>query len=122
METPDQLLQRLEAMGEERVRALLARRYFESRQTPLVQGWLAKLEQARSEAEEPPAVPDAAELLQRARDLARQAEKAASAAQHRASEAATLARASQRLSLIAVTIGSIALLVSSLLLFVAANR
>lgn len=121
METPDQLLQRLGVMGEERVRALMAKKYFEPRQVPLVQGWLLQIDQARGNGKQA-AAQDPEELIRKARAMAREAREAASAARQRADEAQAMAKAAQRFSLIAVTVGSIGLLVSTLLLFAVAIR
>jgi hypothetical protein len=115
METPDELLARLDRMGEERVRSLLGRKYFEPKAVSLVQGWLERLEQARSG--NGGAVPGAALLegLEQARRAARESRAAA----ERANESA---RKAQRLALIATTIGSVSMLVAVLALFALALR
>ena len=121
METPDQLLQRLGVMGEERVRALLGKNYFAPKQVSLVQGWLLQIDEARGIGQKPPAY-DPEEMVRKARALAREAREAASEARQRAKQAQTTAKAAQRFALIAVTVGSIGLLVSTLLLFAIAVR
>ena len=50
-ETPDQLIQKLELMGEEEVRSRLARGHFQSRKIPLVNGWLQRLDEKRNETQ-----------------------------------------------------------------------
>jgi hypothetical protein len=115
METPDELLARLDRMGEDRVRALLGREYFEGRAVPLVRGWLERVEKARSGNGD--AVPGAALLegLEKARRAVRETKEAAD-------QANASARKAQRLALIATTIGSVAMLVAVLALFALALR
>jgi hypothetical protein len=120
METPDQLLERLDRMGEDRVRGLLGREYFESKQVSLVQGWLSRKEQAR--VGNHAAKPDFDEALGRARALARQASEAAASARESAARAGENAVKAQRVAMIAVAIGSAGLLVSVLTLFALAIR
>jgi hypothetical protein len=117
VETPEQLLARLERMGEERVRVLLGRRYFESRTLPLIQGWLSRKEQARAPA--PHAAPsESEEALRRAR----QADEAATAARALAAQAVDGANAAHRFALFGIVFGSAGLLVSILALLALALR
>jgi len=120
METPDQLLQRLDVMGEERVRALLGSKYFEPKKIQLVQGWLDKIDDARRE--DLPREPTAEELVETARIQAKEAAESAAKARERAAEAVVAARKAQRTALIAMTVGATGLLVSTLLLFAMALR
>ena len=46
-QTPDDLLQELEALGEEAVRQKLERGHFASFKVSLIEGWLRQLEEAR---------------------------------------------------------------------------
>ena len=121
METPTQLLERLDTMGEERVRTLLARNYFEPKKLTLVEGWLTRIDQAQQAAAEPPE-PTAGELIDQARAQAREAAESAAKARERAVEATVAAKKAQRTALIAMTVGSTGLLVSTLLLFAMALR
>lgn len=49
MQTPDEVLEDLERMGEAAVREKLAAGHFAARKTPLVEGWLQRKEQVREE-------------------------------------------------------------------------
>jgi uncharacterized MAPEG superfamily protein len=115
METPDELLARLDRMGEERVRALLCKKYFEPRTIPLVEGWVSRKEQERAGngGRIPPR--DFGAAIEKARTLAGRASEAAARATETASK-------SQRLAIVAVAAGSAALLISILALFAMAIR
>jgi hypothetical protein len=115
METPDELLARLDRMGEERVRTLLGRDYFEAKALPLVRGWLERAEQARSGNGRTMSGSALVESLEKAR---RGAQKAWEAAE----KADACARKAQRLALIAVSVGSASMLVAVLALFALALR
>jgi len=83
MQTPDEVLEDLERMGESAVRERLGTGYFGPRKTPLVEGWLRRKEQTREEARRarearslrPPKdrSAEAAELAQQARLAAERA-------------------------------------------------
>jgi hypothetical protein len=115
METPDELLARLDRMGEERVRALLCKKYFEPKALPLVEGWISRKEQERSGNGGRAPHQDLGVALEKARTLAGRASEAASRATESASKA-------QRLAIVAVAVGSSALLISILALFALAIR
>ena len=117
METPDQLLARLDTMGEQRVCMLMEKNYFEPRAVALVQGWLTRKQEARQP--EPPNPVE--EELEKARALARQAIEAAAKADQNAARADERARRANRVALAAVAMGSSGLLVSVLILFVLAR-
>ena len=122
MESPDQLLGRLDRMGEERVRALLGRKYFEPKTVPLVKGWLSKQEQERRGSGNRVDVLDVGEVLEQVREVARHASEAAVKAQECATQAGETARRTQRFAVIAIAVGSAGLLVSVLALFALAIR
>ena len=122
METPDQLLSRLDIMGEDRVRALVSREYFEPKAVTLVQGWLARKEQSRVKNETQAPQPDLEELLEKARALASQASRAAVKAQECATQAGETAKKAHRVAVIAIAVGSAGLLISILSLFALALR
>jgi hypothetical protein len=115
METPDELLVRLDRMGEERVRTLLGRDYFEPKAVSLVRGWLERAEQVHSGNGRAMDGPALLESLEKARRGARQAWEAAE-------KADATARKAQRMALIATTVGSAAMLVAVLALFALALR
>ena len=115
METPDELLARLDRMGEDRVRALLGRDHFEPRTQPLVRGWLERAEKSRSGNGRGE---DGAALLKSLDETRRAARKA----QEAADKADGSAKKAQRLALIAMTLGSAAMLIAVLALFALALR
>jgi uncharacterized MAPEG superfamily protein len=115
METPDQLLARLDRMGEERVRALLCKKYFEAHTLPLVEGWISRKEQERSGNGGRAPQQDLGAALDKARTLAGRASEAAARATENANKA-------QRLAIVAVAVGAAALLISVLALFALAIR
>jgi len=121
VDTPEQMLQRLEAMGEDRVRAHIGMRQFESKALPLVNGWLSRREKERSEASDnlDPAKADAERVLHNTRALVRQSSSAATRAAIRAEERA---RQSWRLALVALIVASAGTIVSVLSLFALAIR
>ena len=45
LETPDQLLERLDSMGLDNAKNLLARKHFEPKAVGLVQGWVSRKEE-----------------------------------------------------------------------------
>lgn len=115
METPDELLARLDRMGEERVRALLCKKYFEPRTLPLVEGWISRKEQERSGNGGRARQQDLGVALEKARTLAGKASEASKLAAENANKA-------QRLAIVAVAVGAAALLISILALFALAIR
>ena len=130
METPDQMLDRLEDLGPERVRALVGMRQFEKKTLPLVKGWLQRkdeeMEQLLLAAAEQRARPDgepipaeAERALQNTRTIVRQT--SAAARQHAASADATAQRA-WRMAVVALIVASVGAVASFLSLFVLALR
>jgi len=119
METPDQLLQRLDNMGEGRVRQLMANRYFKPKALPLVNGWLTQKDEERERLKPRP---DAEEALEKTRKLAREAHESVKKANEVAARADEKARKANRLAMTAIGVGSGALLVSVLALFALAIR
>ena len=113
VETPDQLQQRLEKMGESRVRALVGQGYFEPKKATFVQGWLDGKTRERSNGK-----PGLEEIL----TLVGRANEAAAKAQEEARQATESAKKTQRLTLAALAVGSLGLLVSILTLFALALR
>jgi hypothetical protein len=112
METPNQLLERLDRLGEQRVRHLIARKHFEPKKVPLVEGWLERQEQARIAA-----MPDPDAEAKKAQEQAREAMAKARKASEAAAKADANAGKAQRLAIIATAVGSAAVLVSVLALF-----
>jgi len=109
METPDEMLARLDRMGEERVRALLGKGdYFEPKTVSLVRGWIERKERKRESNGDRDALPN----LQAALDKVR-------ADAHRAAKAAEKA---QRFAMIAIGVGAASALVAVLALFALAIR
>jgi hypothetical protein len=116
METPDEMLERLDRMGEDRVRALLGRGdHFEPKAVPLVRGWLERREKTRASNGDRQTLPNLYRSFERLRTTARQAVEAAEIAED-------LATKGQRLALIAMVVGGASLLVSVLTLFALAIR
>jgi hypothetical protein len=115
METPDELLARLDRMGEERVRALLCKKYFEPQTLSLVEGWISRKEQERGGNGGSAPQRDFGAALEKARTLAGRASEAATRAAENANKA-------QRLAIVGVAISSAALLISILALFALAIR
>ena len=113
METPNQLLERLEKMGEQRVRGLLANPHFDPKALPLIQNWLSGKQPERDGGR--PAKQELDEALEKARALARQAGESAK-------KASEVARKANRMAFAALAAGSLGLLVSILALFVLALR
>jgi len=118
METPEDMLGRLERMGESRVRNLIVSGHFAPRTMGLVKGWLLQKEQAREAREEDvspqPSIEDAvARFEQLAREAVEVAEEAAKAAEL-ASHAALLAH---RLAIGGIVAGGVGLLAAILAMF-----
>ena len=116
-ETPDQLLERLDRMGLDRVKSLQSKNHFEPRARSLVQGWVDRKEEELrpAPAPTPEAAPQPDPMLVEARRAANKAILDAKAAR----EAATAAR---RLALIAAGLGGAGLVVAILALFATALR
>ena len=112
LETPDQMLERLERMGLERVQSLLATKHFDPKTLGLVQGWIARKREEQNPTPDGPA-PEvvALEALQTAR-------KATSDVRRLHVAAAK----TQRLALIALAVAGSGLLISILTLFAIAIR
>jgi hypothetical protein len=126
LETPDQMLARLETMGPDRVRALMGMRRFEKKTLPLVKGWLkrkddelakALLEAAESRDGASPAETERA--LHNTRTIVRQA----SASAHKLARSADeTAQHAWRLALVALVVASLGAVASFLALFILALR
>jgi hypothetical protein len=116
-ETPDQMLERLERMGLERVRALIARGHFEPKTMGLVNGWIARKEREQRGPDPAPAEPEN-DLRVAVERGSRQSQRAATGAKA-AHEAAAKA---QRTAWIAIIVSGSAALVSILSLFALAIR
>jgi hypothetical protein len=116
METPDEMLERLDRMGDDRVRALLGRGdHFEAKAVPMVRGWLERREKKRESNGDRETLPNLYRSFERLRTTARQAVEAADLAEELATKA-------QRMAQIAVVVGGASLLVSVLALFALAIR
>jgi hypothetical protein len=121
MEAPDQLLARLDKMGEPRVRGLLAKDYFEPKTISLVQGWISRKERERTGPQRTPEQ-ERDEALRQALALAQEASEAAARAHELARKADELTRRTHRLATVAVAAASVSSLVSILALLVLAIR
>jgi len=111
LETPNQLLERLERMGLDHAKSLLAKNHFEPKTLGLVQGWISRKEEELNPT--PPAELDPA--VQEALKTARQAIREA----RRVREAAAK---TQRLAVIAIAVAGAAIAISILALFATAIR
>lgn len=113
METPEEMLSRLERMGEARVRGLIASGHFAPKAMGLVKGWLGEKEKASVPQPPAPAEPDLA---------ARKAAAAVKKATDVAAAASRLAVRAHRLAIVAIVIGGAGLLAAILTLFAMALR
>ena len=114
LETPNQLLERLDRMGLDHVRNLLTKNHFAPKTLGLVQGWIDRKEEQRNPTPPPEAPkPDPAvqEALRTARQALRETRKVREAAAK-----------TQRLAIIAIATASAGILVSILSLFATAIR
>ncbi len=112
LETPDQMLKRLDRMGLERVKSLLETDHFEPKTIGLVQGWIKR----RTEEQCPsPAAPKPEVVAQEALTAARQAIR--ETRKLRVAELKT-----RRMATIAIAVSGAAFLVSILTLFASAIR
>jgi len=114
-ETPDQLLERLDLMGLDRVKVLQSKHHFEPKARGLVQGWIDRKE----EALKPPPVPTP-EVESRPDPLVLEARRAAQKALTEARAAGEAAAAARRLALVAAGLGGAGLVVAILALFATA--
>ena len=112
LETPDQMLERLERMGIERVKSLLATQHFDPKTIGLVNGWIQRKEEERNPT---PAAPKTDEIAQEALKTARQAIR--EARKMRAAAVKT-----ERMATIALVVAGAGILVSILTLFAIAIR
>jgi hypothetical protein len=112
LETPDQMLERLERMGVERVKSLLDGDHFDSKALGLVHGWIKR--KAEQQNPTPPA-PNFEEIAQEALKTARKAIR-----EDRKTRAVVLK--TQRLATIAIAVAGASVLISILTLFASALR
>lgn len=117
VETPDQMLERLDRMGLKRVKSLTALGHFEKKAAPLVKGWIERRERELLGPTPEPADPDQ-ELRMAVEEASRQAQQAKAGA--KAAQKAALK--AQRTALIAITIAGIGAVISILSLFALAIR
>jgi hypothetical protein len=128
METPDQLQDRLERMGEPRVRGLISSGHFEPKTVPFVKDWLTRKrdtardagEIARTERQR-----DLDEVRAVADDAGQSARSAAESAKTAVASAGAVqeaARTSQRMAYLAVGLAGAGLLIALLTLFALAVR
>jgi len=112
LETPDQMLERLERMGVERVTTLLESNHFDPKTVGLVHGWIKGKEEAQNPTPPAPKVDEIAEeALKTARQAIREARKLRAAALK-----------TQRLATIAIAVAGAGIFVSILTLFASAIR
>ena len=112
LETPDQMLERLERLGLDRVQSLLTTNHFDPKTIGLVQGWVERKEEEQNPT---PPVRTADEIAQEALHTARQATIEA-----RRLRAAALQ--TQRMAQIAIAIAGAGIAISILTLFAFAIR
>jgi hypothetical protein len=117
VETPDQMLERLDRMGLDRVKSLIARGHFEQKTLPFVKGWIERKER---ELVGPP--PEPAETDQKLRMAVEQASRQAQQGEADAKAALEAAHQARRMALIAITVAAIGAFVSILSLFALAVR
>ena len=113
LETPDQLLERLDRMGLDHVSNLLTKNHFEPKTLGLVQGWISRKEEERNPTA--PAAPELDPVVQEALRTARQAIREARRVREDAAK-------TQRLATIAIAVASAGIVVSFLSLFAIAIR
>ncbi len=112
LETPAQMLERLDRMGLERVKALVESGHFEAKTIGLVTGWIKRKEEERF-----PTTPEPS-----AEEVAREALKTARQAQAEARKARHAAASARRASTIALVVAGAAAVIAVLGLFAAAIR
>lgn len=112
LETPDQMLERLERLGLERVQSLLGTNHFDPKTMGLVQGWIKRKEEERNPT---PKVRTAEEIAQEALQVARQATK-------EARKLRAVALKTQRTAQIAIAVAGAGIAISFLTLFAFAIR
>ncbi|NIM01309.1 MAG: hypothetical protein GTN89_10795 [Acidobacteria bacterium] len=110
LETPSQMLERLERMGLDRVKALLEKDHFDPKTIGLVAGWIKRKQEEENPA---PTAPPADEVAREALKIARQAAAGARQAHVGAAKA-------QRMATIGLAVAGAATLVAILTLFAAA--
>jgi len=121
VETPEQLIERLGRMGEERVRGLIAKNYFPTHARPLVSNWLDEQEETRRKVVEMPHAPTprpADDAAVKAQALARRAVAEAKLAKDAAAAAREQAQKAQKIVLTALVLGAIGVVASLGILFV----
>lgn len=112
LETPDQMLERLERMGLDHVKNLLESNHFDPKTLGLVHGWVAR----KAEEQNPtPAAPKPEAVAQEALQTARQAIR-------EARNLRVAAAKTQRLFTIAIAVAGAGFLVSVLTLFAISIR
>jgi hypothetical protein len=117
VETPDEMLERLDRMGLKRVKSLTALGHFEKKAAPLVKGWIE-----RRERELLGPTPEPVDPLQELRMAIEQASRQAQQAKAGVKAAQEAALKAQRTAFIAITIAAIGAVMSILSLFALAIR
>jgi len=112
LETPDQMLERLDRLGLDRVKSLLGTDHFDPKTIGLVQGWIKRKEE---ELNPTPTVRSADEVAQEALQTARQAKV-------EARKLRAIALKTQRTAQIALAVAGAAIVISFLTLFAFAIR
>ena len=112
LETPDQMLERLERMGLERVQTLVETNHFDAKTIGLVHGWVKRKIEEQNPTRPAPKID---EIAQEALKTARQAIR-----EERKTRAITLK--TQRLATIAIAVAGAAVFISILTLFASAIR
>ena len=113
LETPDEMLERLDRMGLDRVKSLLTTGHFERKTLGLVHGWV----QRKEEEKNPPAPPAPS-----AEELAQEALKTARLAVREARKMHAAAVKTRRTATIALALSGVGILLSILTLFAFAIR
>jgi hypothetical protein len=113
LETPDQMLERLDRMGLDRVKSLLATDHFEQKTIGLVHGWVKRKEEEKN----PPAPPAPS-----AEEIAQEAHKIARLAVRESKKLRAVVVKTHRMATLALALSGAGILISILGLLVAAIR
>ena len=106
METPDQVIEKLELMGEDEVRMRLAQGHFHSKKIPLVTGWLERREQNRAQ-QQAVVARQQARVEDKRNEQIKQAHDLATAAQKQANLAMMIAGGSVFVAVVAVVLAAV---------------
>ena len=106
METPDQVIEKLEIMGEDEVRQRLSQGHFHSKKIPLVTGWLQRKDQGRAE-QQAVVARQKAKVEEKRHEQIKDAMELAQAAQKQAKLATGVAGGSVLLAVVAIVLAAV---------------